>query len=179
MSMNNVGVRSLIDNFSLSSVVEVGVWKGELSFYLLDSCPSIKEYFMVDPLLREFNDIPEKDYKCTMGRGIIHTQDELDEMYKLMMERVNKDDTVSFIRKTSQEAVSKFEDDSLDLVFIDSIHLYDNLKEDITLWSKKVKNGGFIAGDDYTLQFPGVVRAVEEMFPRTHKVLSGIWISQL
>lgn len=55
----------------------------------------------------------------------------------------------AFIYRYSMDAVKDFADDSLDFVYIDANHHYDQVMEDITEWTKKVKKGGFVAGDDY------------------------------
>jgi len=73
-------------------------------------------------------------------------------------------DRVELIRKPSLEGVNDFEDDSLDFVFIDALHDYDNVLADIACWSPKVRSGGFVMGHDYSSDFPGVVRAVRESF---------------
>lgn len=54
-----------------------------------------------------------------------------------------------FIREYSDKAVEQFEDDSLDFVYIDGDHSFYNATQDIELWSKKVRPGGSISGDDY------------------------------
>ena len=47
------------------------------------------------------------------------------------------------------DAVKKFKDESLDFVYIDGAHDYKNVYKDLKAWSKKVKKGGIVAGDDY------------------------------
>lgn len=70
------------------------------------------------------------------------------------------------IHAGSQDAVKKFEDNSLDFVYIDAEHSYKAVKEDIKEWMPKVKSGGIIAGHDYDKQeHPGVCQAVEESLP--------------
>jgi hypothetical protein len=49
------------------------------------------------------------------------------------------------------------------VVFIDLNHSYESVKEDIALWLPKVKKGGYLAGDDYHENWPGVIQAVNEM----------------
>ena len=69
------------------------------------------------------------------------------------------------IRSPSVEAASRFEDNTLDFVFIDASHEYEDVKNDINAWLPKVKNGGILAGHDYYLgddYFPGVKKAVDE-----------------
>lgn len=71
------------------------------------------------------------------------------------------------VRKFSRDAVDDFMDESLDFVYIDANHAYKYVYEDLTVWSKKVKKGGIIAGHDFIKrkgqgQFYGVVMAVND-----------------
>lgn len=86
---------------------------------------------------------------------------------------------INFMHMSSENASSNFEDNSLDLVFIDADHEYESVKKDILLWHPKIKDDGIIAGHDYSLDpvhWPGVRKAVDEFFPNkiTHQEL--IWI---
>jgi len=47
------------------------------------------------------------------------------------------------------EAVEDFEDESLDFVYIDANHEFRYIAEDLCEWTKKVKKGGIVSGDDY------------------------------
>lgn len=68
------------------------------------------------------------------------------------------------IRTTSIEASSLYEDRSLDFVFLDASHDYENIKNDILYWISKVKVGGWLAGHDYFNESFGVKKAVDEVF---------------
>ena len=65
-------------------------------------------------------------------------------------------------RMLTTDAIDKFKDNSLDFVYIDATHTYEAVKEEINLWSKKVKSNGLISGHDYVAGWEGVVRAVDE-----------------
>lgn len=52
------------------------------------------------------------------------------------------------IMMTSKEAAEIFPDRFLDLVFIDGDHSRDAVREDICLWSPKVRHGGILCGHD-------------------------------
>lgn len=83
-------------------------------------------------------------------------------------------DQVNPIQMTSMEAVKLYEDDSLDFILIDGSHEYEDVRDDITAWLKKLKPGCMIAGDDY--EWPGVKRAVNELLPGfTHFPVIGCW----
>jgi len=69
---------------------------------------------------------------------------------------------IELIKKASLDASCKFNDQSLDFVFIDASHLYEPTKADIHLWIRKLKHGGILAGHDYfTCQ--GVNDAVNQL----------------
>jgi predicted O-methyltransferase YrrM len=63
--------------------------------------------------------------------------------------------------KTSDDAVSEFEDGSLDFIFIDGLHTYDQVKKDMENFYPKIKSGGLFAGHDYTV-IAAVNKAVTE-----------------
>jgi len=70
------------------------------------------------------------------------------------------------VRAPSLEAANRYDDRSLDFVFLDAAHDYENVKADIVAWRPKVKPGGYLGGHDYQLLFPGVMKAVQEEFPQ-------------
>lgn len=55
----------------------------------------------------------------------------------------------TIIKKYSVEAAQDVPDGSLDFVYIDAAHDYENVKKDIEAWAPKVRVGGIIAGDDF------------------------------
>lgn len=65
-----------------------------------------------------------------------------------------------FYKMTTNQAVDKFADESLDIVFIDADHSYNGVKTDIINWLPKVKKGGIICGHD--INQAEVRKAVEE-----------------
>jgi hypothetical protein len=53
---------------------------------------------------------------------------------------------------------------SIDVIFIDALHDYESVKQDISLWWPRVRPGGYLCGHDYNHKWPGVMRAVAEQF---------------
>lgn len=60
----------------------------------------------------------------------------------------------------SQNVVDEFEDESIDIIYIDGDHSYEAVLIDLTLFYPKIKEGGLIIGDDYNEG--GVKQAIEE-----------------
>lgn len=73
----------------------------------------------------------------------------------------------------SSESAARYEDQSLDLVFIDADHSPEAVERDIRAWLPKLRPGGMIAGHD--AQGPGVIRALTRVFGGAHQVDREIW----
>ena len=82
---------------------------------------------------------------------------------------------VKFLVMDSVSASKRFEDGSLDLVFIDADHSYKGVKSDLEAWGPKVRPGGVLAGHDYEQpDFPGVKQAVDE-FCKPNTGAEWVW----
>ena len=82
----------------------------------------------------------------------------------------------------SHEAAQHVKDGSMDFVFIDGDHSYENCIEDIRDWTPKVKPNGLICGHDFGHRdFPGVERAVRECFGDDFQLIEDdrIWYTWL
>jgi cephalosporin hydroxylase len=65
-------------------------------------------------------------------------------------------------------------------VFIDAQHDYHSVKEDISAWLPLIKSGGWIAGHDFSGEWTGVKKAVEEIFGSDYKTMKDqIWVHYL
>jgi hypothetical protein len=90
-------------------------------------------------------------------------------------------DRVRVLAMTSAEAAKHL--GQLDFVYIDALHTYDAVVEDIALWWPHITPHGILAGHDFsTRHFPGVVKAVCEFAARenrpvyiTHEVDYASW----
>ena len=133
-----------------SRFVEVGSWKGKsVAFMCVEIANSNKEI----------------DFYCvdTWEGSIEHTEEQKgDNLYKTFLENTKPVEEYYIpIKLSSLGASKKFKDNTLDFVFIDASHEYKDVKNDILAWLPKVKNGGILAGHDYTY-FPEVKKAVDE-----------------
>ena len=73
-------------------------------------------------------------------------------------------DVVIPIVGRSDDASHLFVDKSVDFVFIDAAHTYNEVHNDILAWLPKVKSGGFIGGHDYDPAHDQVRAAVDDIF---------------
>jgi FkbM family methyltransferase len=90
-----------------------------------------------------------------------------DEEYNRFIQNLKDCDIYEFVnpvRLTSEKASQTFEDNFFDFIFIDGLHDYDSVKNDINYWFPKLKPGGIIGGDDYDPCWDGVRKAVDERF---------------
>jgi len=138
-----------------SKFVEVGCYEGRSSAYMAVEIANSKkdiEFYCVDIWL-----------------------DGLHKTFTENMESVK--DYYTPIHMSSDDAAQKFENESLDFVFIDADHHYDSVKRDIEVWWPKVKPGGILAGHDFYPHEPtwgDVAKVVKEMFPKSHIPLTSI-----
>ena len=101
---------------------------------------------------------PWSDGLSGEGSDDVMTADEIFEDFRRNLEPVADD--YEYIRGTSLEAVTQFEDQSLDFVFVDGSHAYRDVLDDLEAWYPTIRKGGILSGHDY--HWPEVRRAVTE-----------------
>lgn len=109
---------------------EIGVYKGEFSQKF---CQAGLKLYAIDP------------WKAYIGTS----QKRQDLLYEHTKKVLGKYKNVKIIRESSMEAVEKFDDNSLDFVYIDANHEFRYIAEDLYEWYKKVRPGGIVSGHDY------------------------------
>lgn len=145
---------------------EIGVERAVFSKAICTRNPETKLYG-IDP------------WKAYKGYRDHVTQEKLDAFYVEASERM-KHFNCELIREDSMTAAKRFEDESLDFVFIDANHAYEYVLEDIRTWAKKVKKGGIVSGHDYIRRkgqdhIYGVVRAVQQYIEENQIPEWSIW----
>lgn len=76
--------------------------------------------------------------------------------------RNTKDYNIELISKKSNEVEWKTK---IGLLFVDGSHEYKDVKEDIAVWTPRMKKHGIMLFHDYEAQVFGVAKAVNEAFP--------------
>lgn len=144
-------------------LVEVGVWKAALSLRILKAMPS-SQLILVDPWIS--GDVL-KEWADSGSTMALLPQDGMESIYRDVVNATAPyRDRCHILRLPSSEAAAQIENASIDMVFIDAIHTYDAVRQDIATWLPKVRPGGILGGHDYAHErFPGVQRAVDEAFP--------------
>jgi hypothetical protein len=137
-----------------SHFVEVGVWKGTSAAFMgveiINSGKNIK-FDCIDPFIAVGDEIPE--HKIThedLKNEFINNMKSLEGHYTLYT-------------LPSPEVTNLYEDKSLDFVFIDGSHKYEDVVRDIKAWLPKIKPGGILSGHDYHHTWPDVVKAVGDV----------------
>ncbi|MEK7127324.1 MAG: class I SAM-dependent methyltransferase [Patescibacteria group bacterium] len=87
------------------------------------------------------------------------------EQFNKNIHELNLETFVEPVRKTSEEAHKKW-NRKIDLLNIDGLHDYKNVKLDLRLWLPHLKNGGvLVCHDAFGPTYPGVMKAIiEELF---------------
>jgi hypothetical protein len=137
--------------------VEVGSWKGTSSAYMAveiaNSGKKIK-FDCVDTWQGSDEQAHHQDHYVASNS-----------LYEHFIENMKPaEGYYNPVRMTSVAAAELYEDGSLDFVFIDAGHKYEEVYADIVAWLPKVKKGGWIGGHDYPW-VEGVRRACNELVP--------------
>lgn len=144
----------------IGNAAEIGVYKGDFSKLLLSNWEGAM-LFSIDPWRYQEN--------ARFDSSNIE-QEEHDEAYKIARTTLAQFGPRSkIIRDFSVNASARFENESLDFVYIDARHDYRSVNSDLNAWWPKIKLGGIIAGHDYKdsfvrLNLVEVKRAVNDFF---------------
>jgi len=154
-----------------SRFVEIGSWKGKsVAFLIVEIINSNKniEVTCVDTFTgNNYCSENETEIYTTFKKNM----KPLEEYYKVL-------------NMTSENASKLFANESLDFVFIDASHEYDDVKNDIKMWLPKVKHKGILSGHDYwqnsdptVNSWIGVKKAVDELLENVIvRPEEGCWI---
>jgi predicted O-methyltransferase YrrM len=154
--------------------VEVGSWVGYTATLMLDAVPELT-LTCVDTFLGSASDMTGE---LREAAGIVSGDPDI--VWTLFGRNTERfGERCRVLRMGSLEAADQFEDRSLDFVFIDADHTYEGCRADIEAWLPKLKLGGVICGHDYSEGFPGVVRAVDEIFGDIVETQRLVWFVDL
>jgi hypothetical protein len=159
-------IRSLVPKNG--EYAEIGVFEGEFSKELFETLEPRKLH-----LIDLFSGIAcsgDKDgnnSKCVNLEKVFHN---------LM---IHFPSNVDFYKGNSYNILEGFENDSLDMIYIDGDHEYEGVRKDLEMAYKKVKPGGWIMGHDYEMNMEkakteytfGVKKAVDEFCKNNNQTI--------
>lgn len=99
-----------------------------------------------------------------------------DKVFSEFKENLKDFTNLFIIKDISNNAVQKFEEREIDLVFLDFTTNYNEYLRAIKDWSPKTK---LICGHEYSDKFPGVLKSVNEFFGKPDGVIGMIWYKYL
>lgn len=144
-------------------MIEIGSYAGESTKIFAKHFKSVTS---IDPFI---NDYDPNDITCS------HM--ELDKVYNIFKEVVDCSDNIKHIRMTSDDAVVSLIGTSVDFVYIDGLHTYEQIKKDITNYLPLLKPNCLIGGHDYHRNWNGVVRGINELLGEPDVIFSDTsWI---
>jgi len=159
-----------------STFVEVGVWKGRSVCFLgqlLKINNKKPKVFAVDTFKGSDDEGFHQEEVRSLGGSTLP-------LFKSYLEDLQLTDLILPVEKDSSVAAESFEDNSIDIIFIDANHSYEGVKKDLQSWFSKVKIKGIIAGHDFWAE--QVKSAVLDfMATKSVKVFetsSSCWIAQ-
>lgn len=145
-------IKSLIHTINLMGSdlegLELGIFEAESFVTLLHNCPNIKTLYGIDSYK------PYADYLKIPYDGTPHMivgEKEIDIIRSLALNRIKysgMNDKVVFYEEDSNICSGRFDDESLDFIFVDTYMSYAQAKNDLEIWYPKLKKGGLFSGHD-------------------------------
>lgn len=151
----------LCQSIDARTYVEVGCKEGKTVGAVLAQCPQIR-VVAIDPWAPQpkSDDAARETYEDWDFAKIER------EFWENVGEHKNR---CTMARATSEFASDNWRRYSLeplhDVIFLDALHDYASVKQDIALWWPKVREGGYLVLHDFNHKWPGVMRAVADSFP--------------
>lgn len=135
------------------SMIEIGSYIGDSTVIFASHFGSV---ISIDPYVSGYD---QNDLASEM--------DNMDDVYRIFKYRIDGLSNVTHHRLTS-DAFAAQNKPLVDLVYIDGVHTYEQVKRDIINYLPMVAKGGVIAGHDYSWE--GVRQAVHEAIGRPHQL---------
>lgn len=144
----------------MESVIELGSWKGKSTYALCSSgCPNV---------------IAIDHWRGSKDEGEAHAQAADGSVLAEFIRNTSKFTNLTTIVSPTDDTVNDFPDSSVDMIFLDAGHSYNEVRNDIRKWRDKAKI--VICGHDYTPGWPGVQLGVQKEIGIPDEVHDTIWV---
>jgi hypothetical protein len=166
----------LLDNVPEGGVfVELGAYKGKSTSFIVTEINNLNrniKFHTIDTFEGDSGSNDELEIEAYRKVNVSKMFEEFSENTKHLKEHFN------VIVGKSDESSKFFEDNSVDVIFIDAGHSYDSVIQDIKSWLPKIKDGGIMSGHDYN-SWSGVNKAVNEIFDKVDKIDNDCWFVKI
>ena len=141
-------MHEVIDASTINNIIEIGVFQGNFSKYLLTNFKPSKLY-LIDPWKDEdvgSGNADGDDLKTYFGG----------ELYQNVTRNFANNTEVVVLRKFSDivDDIYMFDDQSMDLIYVDGDHSYEGVLKDLKAAIRLLKPGkGWMAGHDFQCKF--------------------------
>jgi len=168
MSERAASLIKLVQLHKLKRMCELGVFKGDTFFKMLDAVPTL--YVCgIDAYQQILG--PKQDKETGLASYADHDMSAIHA--DVLMRTLKYGRRCGLLRCDTAEAAPHFPDAQFDLVFIDADHSTEGVLRDIRAWTRKIRVGGIICGHD--ADWPSVQRALATEY-KSHNLMPGnIW----
>lgn len=130
-----------LNSTKAGTMAELGVYKGDFAEHVLRHCDALENYYMVDPW-RHLDD---------WNKPANQENDIFEEFLSETLSKTEfaKDKRI-LLRGTTTEVIEEIPDGELDFAYIDGDHTLKGITIDLVRMFPKIKNGGWIGGDDFS-----------------------------
>ena len=155
-------------------MIEIGAYMGEST--MMFACLNLfKEIHTIEPFkdmggrIEQFNS--QNDYNW-------------DTIYNEFQINTRLFDNITLHKDFSYNVADKFEDNSVDFIYIDGDHSYDAVTKDLEMYLPKLKHNGVIGGHDYSendqYNKQNTIKAVNNIVGKPDKVfVDSSWVKQI
>ena len=171
-----------LNGIEARTVAEVGVYMGHFAGHVLDTCPSVDRYYMIDPWrhLEDWNKPANKRDR------------RFERIFEQAMDRTSRhEDRRIVLRGRTTEVIDRIPDGTLDFAYIAGDHTLRGITVDLARVYPKVREGGWIGCDDFyqslwyhgeefepTLVFPFAVYFAEAVSAQAFALPAGQFLME-
>jgi hypothetical protein len=132
---------AFLERIGAVRVAEIGVYRGFFAAHVLDRCAAIETYYMVDPWrhLDDWNKPANRD-DATFEQVFAEA----------MQNTAAHEGRRVVLRGRTTEVLDQIPDAGLDFAYIDGDHTLRGITADLVGVHPKVREGGWIGGDDFS-----------------------------
>jgi Methyltransferase domain len=125
----------------LSTIAEVGVWRGDFAETMFTRCAGISTYYLIDPW-RHLD-----DWNKPANTGNVKFESHYEQV---LARTASWADKRVVLRGRTTEVSAQIPDGSLDFAYVDGDHSLRGITIDLMHMWPKIRDGGLIGGDDFT-----------------------------